>query len=79
MQSIHKCLPAVPIIARAHNAAHAKQLTQAGATAVYPEVTEASLQMGGRLLDCLNMPPDAVYKIIEDFRNEDEAVNQNAA
>tara|TARA_R110002124_G_scaffold28800_1_gene101058 strand:+ start:61 stop:1809 length:1749 start_codon:yes stop_codon:yes gene_type:complete len=79
VQSIHKCLPAVPIIARAHNAAHAKQLTQAGATAVYPEVTEASLQMGGRLLDCLNMPPDAVYKIIEDFRSEDEAVNQSAA
>lgn len=79
VQSLHKCFPDLPIIARAHNASHAKQLTRAGASAVYPEVTEASLQIGGRLLDSLNLPPDAVYKIIEDFRREEDAVNQSAA
>jgi CPA2 family monovalent cation:H+ antiporter-2 len=57
--------PALPVYARARDAAHARRLLALGATEVVPEATEASLQLGARVLEGLGEPLDAVAHAIE--------------
>jgi CPA2 family monovalent cation:H+ antiporter-2 len=50
------------VFARAKDPEHAASLLQAGAVGVIPEAVEASLQLGGRLLEALGLPEEAVVQ-----------------
>lgn len=67
--------PQVPIIARARDMAHAKRLKSLGAIAVVPETFETSLLLGGRLLDALGLPDDAIQRRLEAYREKAAAAS----
>ena len=53
-----------PILARAHDDAHAVELLAHGATHVVPEVLEAGLQLGQVLLTQVGLPADAAREVV---------------
>lgn len=57
---IHRRWGAVPVLARAKDADHARRLAGHGVSGVIPETVEASLQLVAQLLGTLGLPPDAV-------------------
>ncbi len=61
--------PRLPIHARVHDEAHGRTLLEAGASAVAPEVTEASLQLGEGLLTALGVPEAAARAAIAERRD----------
>jgi K+:H+ antiporter len=65
--------PELRIFARAHGRRHARLLTGRGATAAVPEAIEASLQLGGIVLDAVGVGRDAVTRLIDGFRAGDYA------
>lgn len=50
VRSLHAEFPALPLIARARDGAHAAELRAAGASEVIPEALEAALQLGDHVL-----------------------------
>jgi CPA2 family monovalent cation:H+ antiporter-2 len=66
-----KLCPDTPVYARAIDAEHAVRLLKLGAIDVIPEAVESSLQLGGRLLEGLGLPDDAVARRLE-LAREDE-------
>jgi CPA2 family monovalent cation:H+ antiporter-2 len=60
--------PDARILARAKDSAHAAKLLRLGAVDVIPEAIEASLQLGGRVLEALDVPEDAVTQSLETAR-----------
>ncbi len=56
----HRQRPDAPVLARAKDADHAARLLKLGAVGVIPEAVEASLQLGGRVLEALGLPDEAV-------------------
>jgi CPA2 family monovalent cation:H+ antiporter-2 len=65
VHAVRRHWPALPVYARARDAAHARRLLALGATEVVPEATEASLQLGARVLEGLGEPLEAVARAIE--------------
>jgi len=63
--------PDAAVFARAIDAAHAAQLLKLGAVTVVPEAVEASLQLGGRLLEALGLPDEAVARRIAEMRGRE--------
>ena len=63
--------PDLEIFVRARDLSHSRQLEIAGATAVVPETIEASLQLGGIVMNSMGITPDEVAAIIEDLRQDD--------
>jgi CPA2 family monovalent cation:H+ antiporter-2 len=63
--------PDLEIFVRARDLSHSRELEEAGATAVVPEIIEASLQLGGIVMDSMGATPDEVATIIEDLRQND--------
>ena len=63
--------PDLEIFVRARDLSHSRQLEIAGATAVVPETIEASLQLGGIVMNAMGITPDEVAAIIEDLRQDD--------
>jgi CPA2 family monovalent cation:H+ antiporter-2 len=61
--------PALPIIARARDSAHAAQLYRAGASHAVPETLEASLQLGESVLVELGVPMGFVIATIHEKRD----------
>ena len=61
--------PALPIIARARDSAHAAQLYRAGASHAVPEALEASLQLGESVLVELGVPMGYVIATIHEKRD----------
>jgi CPA2 family monovalent cation:H+ antiporter-2 len=59
------------VFARAKDADHATRLLGFGAVGVIPETVEASLQLGGRLLANLGLPPEAVSQRLAIARGEE--------
>jgi CPA2 family monovalent cation:H+ antiporter-2 len=59
---------ATPIFARAKDVAHARRLAEAGVLEVVPEAVEASLQLGGRVLESLGVPEEIVAARIDAVR-----------
>lgn len=57
--------PDLPIFVRARDARHAAGVRAFGATGVVLEAVEASLQLAGRVLESLGVPPDAVERRLE--------------
>jgi CPA2 family monovalent cation:H+ antiporter-2 len=66
--AVHGAWPAIPIYARARDAAHAARLTAAGATVAVPLATEASLQLAGRVLVGLGLGEDATRRRLDHQR-----------
>ena len=65
--------PDAPVFARAIDGPHAVQLLKLGAVGVIPEAVEASLQLGGRLLEGLGLSDDAVARRLEELREQELA------
>jgi monovalent cation:H+ antiporter-2, CPA2 family len=65
--------PDAPVFARAIDAEHAVRLLELGAVDVIPEAVEASLQLGGRLLESLGASEEAVTRRLEELREEERA------
>lgn len=61
---LQRTCPQVPVIARARDLDSRAQLLRAGATDAFPEIIEASLQLGGAALRMLQVPPDEVEAIL---------------
>ncbi len=66
--AVHGAWPAIPIYARARDAAHAARLTAAGASVAVPLPTEASLQLAGRVLVGLGLSEDDARRRLEHQR-----------
>jgi CPA2 family monovalent cation:H+ antiporter-2 len=60
--------PGIPVFARAKDGAHAARLLKLGAVGVIPEAAEASLQLGGRVLEALGLPDEVVAQRLADER-----------
>jgi CPA2 family monovalent cation:H+ antiporter-2 len=69
--AVRKQRPDALVFARAMDAAHARRLLQCGAVAVVPEAVEASLQLGGRLLERLGLSDEAVAHRLAEMREEE--------
>ena len=59
------------VLARAKNPTHAARLMALGAVGVIPEAIEASLQLGGQLLEQLDLPSDVVARRLDEAREEE--------
>ena len=68
VHSLRAEFPALPLIARARDAAHARELLAAGASEVIPEALEAALQMGVHVLDRVGVDADTGARLIESER-----------
>jgi CPA2 family monovalent cation:H+ antiporter-2 len=68
-----KHCPEAPVFARAVDAEHAARLLALGAVDVIPEAVEASLQLGGRLLEGLGQSDEAVARRLDELRDEERA------
>lgn len=66
--ALRQNLPDLPIIVRAHDHQHLDEFAAAGVTHVIPEMTEASLLLGGAVLRTLGMSDDQVASAIAPFR-----------
>ena len=60
--------PAAPVFARAKDGRHAARLRELGAVDLVPEVLEAALQLGGRVLEGLGLTDEAVERRLEEAR-----------
>ena len=65
--------PDAMVFARAIDAEHAVRLLGLGAIDVIPETVEASLQLGGRLLEGLGVSDDAVARRLDELREQELA------
>ncbi|MGZ3283860.1 MAG: hypothetical protein ACXU9A_14480 [Xanthobacteraceae bacterium] len=65
--------PRALVFARAIDAEHAVRLLKQGAVDVIPEAVEASLQLGGRLLEGLGMSDEAVARRLDELRDQELA------
>ena len=63
----------VPVLVRARDRDHARELEEAGAVDTVLETVEASLQLAVQTLRCLGMPPEAVSPVIQTARNDEYA------
>jgi CPA2 family monovalent cation:H+ antiporter-2 len=64
VRSLRAEFPVLPLIARARDGAHARDLLVAGASEVIPEALEAALQMGAHVLARADMTPDAIREMM---------------
>jgi CPA2 family monovalent cation:H+ antiporter-2 len=65
--------PDALLFARAIDAEHAIRLLRLGAIDVIPEAVEASLQLGGRLLEALGVSDEAVLRRLDELREHELA------
>lgn len=70
--ALHERAPDIPIFVRARDLRHRRELERQGATAVVPETIEASLQLGGVVLNALGAGAEA-GRIMEEYRRENYA------
>jgi CPA2 family monovalent cation:H+ antiporter-2 len=62
--------PALPVLARARDVAHAERLVRAGATMATPEIVEGSLQLGAAVLRQLGVAPAALEQALGELRRD---------
>lgn len=65
---VRRRCPQVPVIARARDLAASAALIDMGATQAYPETIEASLRMGTKALDMLNVPSEEIDVLLQELR-----------
>eukprot|EP00737_Agarophyton_chilense_P000236 gb/GEZJ01000269.1/.p1 GENE.gb/GEZJ01000269.1/~~gb/GEZJ01000269.1/.p1 ORF type:complete len:843 (+),score=144.00 gb/GEZJ01000269.1/:54-2531(+) len=73
VQNIRREFEEVKVFCRARDARHQKLLQAAGATAIVPELLEASLLLGGAVLLDYGTPLDEVNSLVEEARSENLA------
>ncbi len=73
VSAIRTANPDIPIFVRARDKPHGKELERLGATGAVAEAIEGSLQLGGRVLEAVGMPADAVNQTLAEFRRDDYA------
>ena len=71
-QAVRQLVPDMPVIARAHDLASARNLHGAGATDVVPEAIEASLQLAGSALRHHGRDAQQVEDCLAAFRTKAE-------
>ncbi len=69
--AVRRKRPDAPVFARARDAAHAARLLKLGAVGVTPEAFEASLQLGGRVLEALGLPGEVVRDRLAALRDQE--------
>ncbi len=69
LRTLRNQLPKTPIFARARDRQHARELKQAGATAVIPEALEAALQLTGLVLSQLGVTDETCAKLLDQQRH----------
>ena len=69
-RQLRRLFPALPIVARARDTAHAAELYKAGVTDAVPETLEASLQLSEAALVDLGVPMGPVIASIHEKRDE---------
>ncbi len=69
VQAVTQLQPNARIFARAKDAEHAIKLTRMGAIGVIPETVEASIQLGARVLEGLDIPEDIVALRLTEVRD----------
>jgi len=69
--AVRRKRPDALVLARARDAAHAARLIKLGAVGVIPEAAEASLQLGGRLLEALGLPDHVVIHRLAALREQE--------
>jgi monovalent cation:H+ antiporter-2, CPA2 family len=70
-RAILRLRPEAAVFARARDAAHARRLASLGVTAAVPESIDASLLLGGRVLNALRMNEEAVVHRVEAARQSE--------
>ena len=65
VQTILRYRPDALVLARARDAAHAQRLTKLGVHAAVPEAVEASLMLGGRALEAVGLPEEAIIRRVK--------------
>jgi len=60
----------LPIYVRARDRQHMQHLEKAGATAVVSEAAESSLQLGSIVLTSLEVSPDEIASVIQEYRED---------
>lgn len=68
IKAVHGAWPHVPIMARARDAGHARQLLKQGAASAVPETVEASLELCEQVLTGIGFPDDAARTIVDERR-----------
>ncbi len=71
VEALHRNCPDGTIVVRARDRGHSEALKAAGATAVVPEILEASLQLAGQSLRAAGIPVEIVEASLEALRAED--------
>jgi len=69
VQSIRKEYPELQLFVRARDSKHQRALQLAGATAIVPELLEASLLLGGAVLANYGIDPNEVATLVEEARH----------
>ena len=80
VQNIRREFPDIRVFCRARDAKHQRLLQAAGATAIVPELLEASLLLGGAVLLDYGTPINEVNQLIEKTRSDawnDFALDEN--
>ena len=70
VSAIRRDWPDALVFARAKDAEHAARLLKLGARGVIPEAAEASLQLGGRVLEAVGVPDEAVAERLAEARTD---------
>jgi CPA2 family monovalent cation:H+ antiporter-2 len=78
VRQVRQAHPNLPIYARSHDEAHAKELRAAGATMVVPETLEAGLLLTGRALGALGVQPPELQAIVQAERERRLSVDSAA-
>jgi CPA2 family monovalent cation:H+ antiporter-2 len=70
VEAVRKKRPALPIMVRARDAEHGRELEAAGATYVIPDAIEAALQLSGRVLEEFGYANETVRDLLAAERDE---------
>ncbi|MAN72671.1 MAG: portal protein [Henriciella sp.] len=68
--AVRRLRPALPILARARDAEHGRDLEAAGATFIIPDAIEAALQLSGRVLSEFGYANETVRDLLASEREE---------
>lgn len=69
LKYLHSTCPHVPVIVRARNLESSRRLLNAGAVHTYPEIIEASLNLGAHALKMLEVPDAEIAQLVQGVRD----------
>lgn len=75
VQTIHQHYPTLPIVVRAYDREHARQLHEAGAEIALAETFESSLMLGKAVLQTHGIAAHEIDRVIDQFRTSEYAAS----